>query len=548
MEEEKVLKEFPDKQIIIDIPQKLEDGYRAGEPEWIIYKVPNKLRKIRPTAYTPQLVSIGPFHYGKSNLKAMEHYKTKYMEAFLGRKFCTHIEVDNLTKFLEDENRLQRIQGSYAVTLKPVNRSNKFRRRTSSLEMPAPAAADEENKRNDFTRMILRDACFIFELFLRNHETQLHKAHKEKLPAEIKDYSRDYILGSPWLKAAIKQDLILIENQLPYFVLTELFDHIVKEPSQNVNLLPYLQETKIENSLHRFVTKITCEFFTDYYKFGKPLPDLEESSQKTLPSTSDSNETGQKNPGNMDLVTKLMTRAENIKHFTDLIRASMCEQRDYSNSSNNFTYCHYSAKQLDNARVVFGSPEKAKFLADIETAWDHDRCWKNDPRCNCRNSCCGCWINGLCWINCLKLEIPPLTIEDKTECIFRNVMALEQFVYPNEPRICNYIFLLDQLISTVEDVDLLVDKKIIHNLLGSNKAVVDLVNKLCYEIVIDHFFYSDICKKLNDHRGKPLNVARSTLRRVYFKDIWTGSSTLVGLVFLVFSGFSVASTIKNLLF
>ncbi|XP_060674803.1 uncharacterized protein LOC132804440 isoform X2 [Ziziphus jujuba] len=69
----------------------------------IIYKVPNKLRKIRPAAYTPQLVSIGPFHHGVSNLKAMEHYKAKYMEKFLRRPICNHINEEDLIQGFFDK-------------------------------------------------------------------------------------------------------------------------------------------------------------------------------------------------------------------------------------------------------------------------------------------------------------------------------------------------------------------------------------------------------------------------------------------------------------
>jgi hypothetical protein len=52
-----------------------------------------------------------------------------------------------------------------------------------------------------------------------------------------------------------------------------------------------------------------------------------------------------------------------------------------------------------------------------------------------------------------------------------------QHHYPREAYICNYIVLLDHLINTAEDVDLLVEKKVIVNWLGSNKIVANLINK-----------------------------------------------------------------------
>ncbi|XP_060674662.1 uncharacterized protein LOC125420253 [Ziziphus jujuba] len=243
---------------------------------------------------------------------------------------------------------------------------------------------------------------------------------------------------------------------------------------------------------------------------------------------------------------------KDIMHFTDLVRKFMCDKKDFPNSSEYFTLCLHSTKQLDNVGVKFGHSKVATYLAGITICPDvkdndkrcwwkcRDRCWWNGRSC--------CWRNGCCGINCLELKIPQLKVDNNTECIFRNVMALEQFVYPKAPRICNYIFLLDQLIGTVEDVAFLVDKGIIENWLGSNKAVAALVKTLCDQIVTPHFFYADICDELNEYHSKKLNVARSTLNRVYFKDIWTGSSTVVGLVIIVFSFFSTYSTIKNLFF
>ena len=88
-------------------------------------------------------------------------------------------------------------------------------------------------------------------------------------------------------------------------------------------------------------------------------------------------------------------------------------------------------------------------------------------------------------------------------------MALEQCHYPFETYICNYIVLLDFLIDTKEDVELLDQKKIIVNWLGSNKAVAIMVNH-------------EIAKKLNGHYDNCWNHNMASLKTVYFRDIWRG--------------------------
>jgi len=76
-------------------------------------------------------------------------------------------------------------------------------------------AADSSKLSGDqFVMMVLLDAVFIFELFLRN----------EEYLGDNSNYQDDFIIGQPWLRAAIRRDLILLENQLPFSTLNELYD------------------------------------------------------------------------------------------------------------------------------------------------------------------------------------------------------------------------------------------------------------------------------------------------------------------------------------
>jgi hypothetical protein len=104
-------------------------------------------------------------------------------------------------------------------------------------------------------------------------------------------------------------------------------------------------------------------------------------------------------------------------------------------------------------------------------------------------------------------------------------MALEKCHYPYKTYICSYVWLLDRLIDTEKDVDLLVDKKVIAHHLGSNAEVATLINKLGDQIVATTFsfyFY-------------PLNHFLATLKREYFPNIFRGTATIVGLIVLGFT-------------
>ncbi|XP_060674657.1 UPF0481 protein At3g47200-like [Ziziphus jujuba] len=383
--------------IIIDIPEELEPDLK--KTCWI-QRVPRKLRQVNEAAYTPKLISIGPFHHGKPTLNVMENHKTKYYHKFWERDFCKHIREKDIIRDFTGEvtNRRQRIRNIYAGTF------------------------DHVKDMNHFLEVILRDSCFIFELFLRNFENRLH----DKKPEDI----TDYILRTPWLKTSIKLDLIMLENQLPYFVFTELFDFILENQPQNLNNIPpYLSKSQSESERHHFIMKMTCEFFSYYYySYGKV------TTSKSLVFIADSFESDE------------MQRFKDIKHFTDLVRQFM-RPSNYVPSSEHAN-CRHSAKELDRAGVDF-VPCSNRFLTDI----------KFNEKGNI-------------------LEVPTFEVTDFTECLIRNVMALEQCLYPFEAQICNYISLLDQLINTDEDVKLLVKKKVVANWLGSNDAVAHLINTL----------------------------------------------------------------------
>ncbi|KAI5344885.1 hypothetical protein L3X38_012762 [Prunus dulcis] len=125
-----------------------------------------------------------------------------------------------------------------------------------------------------------------------------------------------------------------------------------------------------------------------------------------------------------------------------------------------------------------------------------------------------------------------------------NVRALEQFLYPDSAYICEYFLFIDKLVDTVEDVNLLIESGVLVNKIGCNETVANLINKLCVQITDDVSCYGGVCGQLNKHYGISFwNRHVAILKGVYLKDLWTGSSTILGLFVLVFS---IIGTMKSL--
>lgn len=440
--------------VIIDIPVHLEFELWSKS---CIQRVPRKLRKVKEAAYTPQLLSIGPFHHGKTELLGMEHHKRRYFDVFCRR---TGKKQADLKHFIRGHH--EEILQSYAGTV--------------------------EFRKEVFLDIVLIDACFILELFLRNSENR----------------EDDYILKTPWLRKDIEQDLILLENQLPYAFLKQLYDFVATpephseatrdsgtENDKNPELVPLLstQHHNKNESFHPF-SKHTRDFFS-YARHAEAA------------------------------------EVDAKKHFTDLVRQALCPKKTLP-SENNISNL-YSATKLDLAGVRLISYQNSR-LTELEMVSGRF------------SFCCIPCISGL---KSTQLKLPEFEIQDDTECLLRNVMALEQCQYPYEAYICNYILLLDQLIDDTKDVDLLVEKKIVRNLLGSNEFVAKLINKLCDQIVVTNSCYYEVSEELNALTENCCIRTKAMIKRVYFKDCWTASSAIVGFFVLVFS---VSATIKALFF
>ncbi|XP_052304655.1 UPF0481 protein At3g47200 [Populus trichocarpa] len=180
--------------------------------ECCIYRVPNSFRKVRPEAYTPQLISIGPLHRGDERLKDMEQQKLRYFKEFAERDGKGMEEIQYLVMSIQEKE--ERIRASY---------SENFSEITSS----------------DFIEMILLDAVFIIEFLKASNDDECcypkfsetnHDKNSHQYRAGMLDNGHSKSI-KPWMIFDIREDLMLLENQLPFFIIKEIYDEACrKEP------------------------------------------------------------------------------------------------------------------------------------------------------------------------------------------------------------------------------------------------------------------------------------------------------------------------------
>ncbi|XVF57194.1 hypothetical protein PTKIN_Ptkin06aG0184600 [Pterospermum kingtungense] len=167
------------------------DPPSSSSPDPFIFKVPHQLRqvtervrKVNKTAFEPQMISIGPYHGGK--YQTMETCKARYLSNLLARGA-------NQDRILRDfiahsQNMENSARSSYAGTLN-----------MSSAE---------------FVAMMVLDGLFVVELLRKFREYRL------------KDQENDDLFKQNFNLTIIAQDLLLLENQLPFSVLNDFFEKI----------------------------------------------------------------------------------------------------------------------------------------------------------------------------------------------------------------------------------------------------------------------------------------------------------------------------------
>ncbi|KAK3417039.1 hypothetical protein EUGRSUZ_H02791, partial [Eucalyptus grandis] len=154
-----------------------------------IFRVRHQLREVNEKAYDPEILAIGPYHYGNDKFKFMEVQKLRYLQQLLKRR--KEESVDGYMPTLKELERQAR--NCYAETI--------------------------DLSQEKFLAMMLIDGCFIVELF---------RKYNMKIPTD-KDDPVLHICGIP---NSIRRDLLLLENQLPLFVLSKLYD-LIKGPDEH---------------------------------------------------------------------------------------------------------------------------------------------------------------------------------------------------------------------------------------------------------------------------------------------------------------------------
>ncbi|KAL9239872.1 hypothetical protein vseg_014151 [Gypsophila vaccaria] len=396
-----------------------------------IYRVPEYVRKGKESYYRPFLVSIGPVYFGDASLRAMEERKLSSLDSFLKHRLNPY--------------KLQHYIG--LVRKREIRIRDCYELKFSTIPS------------NEFVEMVLVDAAFSIS-FLTKVEGVVF-LDKDLFP----------------MYCEIRRDLFLEENQLPFFILEDLFREAFGGSIPNTSFRDVARDLIAEGMM--------------------PLPGMAAASSVIARNRVDG--------------------ARSVEHLVDMMRifclpSYLRAPRDPTRSAPRLPP---SVSLLKAAGVKFVA-NKTESLLDVTFA------------------------RGV-------LEMPVIVVQDFSESLFRSIMLFEQRHLHSETYFFEYIYFLDKLIDTAEDVRILVRAGVLENWLGSDQAVVNLFNGIADHITIEAsiFHYSDICLGLLEFSAIRWNRWKAILRRNYFNHPWAVISVIYAVVLLILTMLQTISSFTS---
>ncbi|KAG8371371.1 hypothetical protein BUALT_Bualt13G0080700 [Buddleja alternifolia] len=184
LEETQLARNRHDYQVTFDIDRMLDD-LPIAPSHHSIYRASSHLRSISSKAYDPKIIAIGPFHRGKDHLQKMEHQKMQFLKLLLSSR--RESSVDRYVTAIKDMEERARVCYAEPMTL----------------------------GKHEFVLMLLLDGIFIVE-FLRKYDNFFGN-HQEMDEA-------DAVFQFAPILPELLHDLMLFENQIPLFIVKELFE------------------------------------------------------------------------------------------------------------------------------------------------------------------------------------------------------------------------------------------------------------------------------------------------------------------------------------
>ncbi|KAJ4812829.1 hypothetical protein LUZ62_025395 [Rhynchospora pubera] len=453
--------------LLIDIQRRLtafQEYTNADPPQYSIYRIPSHIRKNNEYYYEPRMVSIGPYHRNKEHLRAMEVHKLRYLG-----KLCN--QKDGILRDFIGEIR------------------------NAEADIRACYCESVDLKEGDqFVEMMLVDGCFIIKLFFNWLFNE-----------------PDAACDAGWALPLLISDLLMLENQIPFFVLTKIYNiytfgcvdppsdaHGDYRPSFLTLAADILHETCKTNVERAKVPEagVTIKHLLHlFYLLFVPAPEYALTPRQI----------------NVKIKGK-----ESRTNCLPLLQKR--NRREFPGSSkfsekNESPRVIKSAIELKEYGVILKKKEKFASFLDIS------------------------FERGI-------LEVPRITIEGCSRSRLLNLIAFEQCsggadVDPIKKPLSSYAVFMACLMNMSQDVIVLEKAGILENNLANSEEGAKFFHQVreCAHIDFDNHYLKQVFVEVVEYCEAFWPKHRARLRHDYFSSPWTISSLMVAMLVLIMAIF-----------
>lgn len=407
-----------DVDIVVEDVQGLFESVRSSPSAFplipiFIDIVPSGRRDISPTSFDPRVVSIGPLHREDKTLQAFEHQKLMHASDLLNslRRSSNQTLKECVQKVLATTDRIRACYDNIKI---------------------------EKYNDNELAKMMVIDACFILQ-FIR-----------------VLTNSSDEAVA--FLRASsIIYDLMLFENQIPFFILQDIFNSTIltSEPKAS---LPHLILQLVQ--------------FFNIFETNIPV----QSSYPIEPND----------------------------HILGFLEKCCRPSKEYSPLQALPSVAMHSTAELERAGVMFKPKTDARWAMAMNFQPSAFNCFS--------------WSRDKPTLRMPVLRIDNFTESILRNLI---AYEQSSSTYRTCGYVTSYALAMDMLVDTEEDIAKLIESKVVVNHLGSNEKAADMINSLCKELPFRRFYYFDDWREMDRHYNSywPKNIA--ALKRTYFSNPWS---------------------------
>ncbi|XP_068640917.1 UPF0481 protein At3g47200-like [Aristolochia californica] len=331
---------------------------------------------------------------------------------------------------------------------------------------------------------LLFSGFFIIDVLLMFHEERLKAKMDTQCVSNIQDL---------WM------DMLLLPNQVPFFALQLIFDMAVVDKSKYPSLV-----------------ELCLQFFCQFVKINKNLHPLESRRVHHL----------------LHLVHHhlLPSRPQNplsCRSYNPLKIIFSKLKNSFPSHSSELPILNNSKRQLPTT-LTLKPISSARRLTEAGIKFRRKE------------------GHGFMEITFKKgvLEIPYIQIDENTNKLLRNLAAWEQCDASAGTYFSSYSILMDLIINTEKDVDILSKSGIIRHTLGTDRQVASVFNNLSTHLVCrwEESFLPQLSIDVNKYCENKINIWWAKLMSDYFNSPWAGISLVAGILLLILN------TIQSLFF